>query len=104
MPPAGASRCCPVPDLRTKDPLLKQRNGSLSSPARAGTPTVRLSDLPTIRPDRNSPIDQETLRRFGIYLGGGRPSRSQVFTLELFPGGRQTGHYSTQARFRGVIP
>jgi hypothetical protein len=23
---------------------------------------------------------------FGIYLGRGRPSRSQVFTLELFPG------------------
>jgi hypothetical protein len=30
----------------------------------------------------------------GIYLGRGRPSRSQVFTLELFPGGRQTFRYS----------
>jgi hypothetical protein len=30
-----------------------------------------------------------TMAFFGIYLGRGRPSRSQVFTLELFPGGRQ---------------
>ena len=28
---------------------------------------------------------------FGIYLGRGRPSRSQVFTLELFPGWRFPG-------------
>jgi hypothetical protein len=28
---------------------------------------------------------------FGIYLGRGRPSRYQVFTLELFPGGRPAG-------------
>jgi len=39
---------------------------------------------------------------FGIYLGRGRPSRSQVFTLELFPSVRRyarnppTGH--TRAR------
>ena len=26
----------------------------------------------------------------GVYLGRGRRSRSQVFTLELFPGGRQS--------------
>ena len=28
---------------------------------------------------------------FVTYLGRGRPSRSEVFTLELFPGGRHTG-------------
>src|SRR3984893_14245738 len=31
---------------------------------------------------------------FGIYLGRGRPFRSQVFTLELFPG----GHYTSGTR------
>jgi hypothetical protein len=35
---------------------------------------------------------------FGIYLGRGGPSRSQVFTLELFPGGRPSGSYSACGR------
>ena len=37
---------------------------------------------------------------FGIYLGGGRPSRSQVFTLELFPDWRR---YDRNAEFTSAI-
>jgi hypothetical protein len=33
----------------------------------------------------------KTAAFIGIYLGRGRPSRSQVFTLELFPGWRFPG-------------
>ena len=40
-----------------------------------------MDDKPTIRPRTRTAF-------VGIYHGRGRPSRSQVFTLELFPSGR----------------
>jgi hypothetical protein len=41
---------------------------------------------------------------FGIYLGRGRPSRSQVFALELFPGWQhRTGDRLSPYLSRNVI-
>ena len=40
----------------------------------------------------NSEAFPTTSAFIGIYLGRGQPSRSQVFTLELFPDGRLTAH------------
>src|SRR3984957_18039430 len=39
-------------------------------------------------------VPDRVLTFFGIYLGRGRPSRSEVFTLELFPGGRPSSRNS----------
>src|SRR3984957_8433194 len=91
MPPAGASRCCPVPDLRTKDPLLKQRNGSLSSPARAGTPTV---DCPICRLYVQIETHPLIKKRYGVSVsileGGGRLGL-KCLLLSYFRGGDYSG-------------
>jgi hypothetical protein len=63
----------------------------------AEQPAIRKSGIP-LRPGWGQKAGKCTRCRlfgqvtttafFGVYLGRGRPSRSEVFILELFPGGR----------------
>jgi hypothetical protein len=48
-------------------------------------------------------VSQKAGAFVGIYLGRGRPSRSQVFTLELFPGGRQSCAMSTRSSRERIV-